>query len=164
MKSPADLLRPLQEKLSPRERRALGLGWASVLIVATWAFLIAPAWRQITSAPAQRQTQDQILQTMQAQANEALQLKADTAWVERNPAKALQEATRLHLGAGSQIQLTGEKATVTVVATPATGLAQWLSTVRQNAHAKPTEARLTKAGTQWAGTVVLALPVKDSTP
>lgn len=164
MISLGNLLRPLLEKLSPRERLGLGYALAAVVVVLTWVLLIAPAWRQISSATHQRLALDQSLSTMQQQAAEAVQLKADTALVESNLNQVIQAATQLHLGAGSQTKLSADKATVTVTATTSTGLAQWMSTVRQNAHAKPLEAHLTKTGALWGGTIVLALPVKAATP
>jgi general secretion pathway protein M len=157
-------LRPLQDKLSARERLAVQIAALILIAFFTWWLLIAPAWRQIAIAPAERAALDQTLQTMQMQAHEAALLKTDTALIEANVSKTLQEATKAHLGAGSQTQVTGEKATVTVVATQAAGLAQWLGTARQNAHAKPIEAHLTQTGNLWGGTVVLALPAKAAKP
>jgi general secretion pathway protein M len=54
-----------------------------------------------------------------------------------------------------------DRVTVTLKAAPAGALAQWLATVRQNAHTAPVEARLVRnpAGT-WDGTLVLNLDAR----
>jgi general secretion pathway protein M len=95
-------------------------------------------------------------------------------WLERNLAA---------LGADAKLSLQGERATVSLLAAPADGLAPWLQQAREHAQALPVQAQLrqvsepatAKPGTaspaakapdaaanssavRWSGTLVLSLP------
>ncbi|HYF43783.1 MAG TPA: type II secretion system protein M, partial [Ramlibacter sp.] len=62
-------------------------------------------------------------------------------------------------GTTARMAVAGDRVTLTLAATPADALAQWLTQARVNARALPTEARLNHnpAGA-WDGTLVLSLP------
>lgn len=149
---------------SPRERQWLKAALGGLVIVLVWNVLIAPAWHQIANAPAERQLLDHSLQHMQLQAQEARQLRTDTIPLDSNAEKIIQTASKTYLGAASLATVSGDRATITLVAVGHTELAQWLRVVRQNARAKPLEAHLTQSGTVWGGRMVLAVPTKSRAP
>ena len=92
---------------------------------------------------------------------------------------ALRTALTQQLGKTAQLNVVGDRATVTLKGAPAETLAQWLTQARSNARTTPLEARLTRSAAaptsantplpvtlgnpsiappRWDGTVVLALP------
>lgn len=176
----AAALTPLQARwrgLGAREqalirRAALLLGLALV-----WWLLVAPPLRTLRQADAEQlslDTQWQKMQTLQAQA-QALQsqprIKRDDAL------RALEASVKQRLGASAQLNVAGERATVTLQNTPADALAQWLAQARVNARAIPSEVRLVRASSAskpaapiaaadavaaaaWDGTLVLTLPLQ----
>jgi general secretion pathway protein M len=134
---------------------------ASALTVALlWWGLLAPALSILRQAPAQHAALDAQLQTMQALAERARTLKAQPLLSRDDSLRALEQATALHLKQAGALKFMGDQATVTLPATSATTLANWLADVRSNARLTPTEARLTKVNaTQatWQGSVVFAI-------
>jgi general secretion pathway protein M len=93
--------------------------------------------------------------------------------------RALDAAVKQRLGASTQVNVVGDRATVILKAVPADTIAPWLAQVRTNARALPVEVKLnrssappatatgkgaapatppTAAQPLWDGTVVLALP------
>jgi general secretion pathway protein M len=101
------------------------------------------------------------MQSLQAQAK-ALQQQAPLGFEEA--VRALNLATKQTLGTSAQVSVSGERANVTLQATSADALAQWLAQVRLNARATPVEARLTRiatpAGVTWSGVLVMGLPTR----
>ena len=73
---------------------------------------------------------------------------------------ALEQATTTTLAGTAQLQVQGDRATVTLRGTPPDALAQWLAQVRINARLLPLETQLTRdpATSGWNGTVVLSGP------
>lgn len=151
-------------QLAPRERTLLTLAASVILVALLWQLLLAPSLRTLRTAAAQSQALDvqlQQMQTMQAHAK-ALQQQAPLSYGEA--VRALNQATQQTLGASAQISVNAERATVTLQATRADALAQWLAQARLNARATPLEARLnrmaTPAGVTWSGMLVMGLPQK----
>lgn len=143
---------------SPREQRLL-LG-AAVLVLGAllWWVALAPALATLKIAESRQRVLDvqwQQMQALQAQA-QALQAQPPLA---PSVARGLLEASLKTLGGTAQMSVAGERVTVTLKATSADALAQWLAQVRLNARTAPTEARLNRnaAGT-WDGVLVLTLP------
>ena len=118
------------------------------------------------------------MQSLQA---EAQQLQATPATSPGDAVGALRTALTQRLGSTAQLNVAGDRATVTLKGASADALAQWLAQARSNARATPLEARLTRSAApaaaaaptgnapvtlgstpvampRWDGTVVLALP------
>lgn len=165
MKLPAALA-PLQARwalLPGREKNLLRLAAGLVLAAILWLWLLSPALTTLRQAAAQASLLNQQLQQMsalQAQA-QALQSRPPLGYDEAQ--RALTLATQQALGASARLQVSGERATVTVQAASAEALAQWLAQARLNARSVPLEARLSRApgasaGATWNGVVVMSLP------
>jgi general secretion pathway protein M len=151
-------------QLASREKSMLLAALAVVLIAVLWQLLLEPSLKTLRTAPAQAQaldTQLQRMQSLQAQAK-ALQQQAPLGFEEA--VRALNLATKQTLGTSAQVSVSGERANVTLQATSADALAQWLAKVRLNARATPVEARLTRiatpAGVTWSGVLVMGLPTR----
>lgn len=155
-------LRARWAQLAPRERNLLVLAASVILVALLWQLLLAPSLRTLRAGATQAQaldTQLQHMQSMQAQA-QALQQQAPLSYADA--VRALNLATQQTLGASAQISINAERATVTLQATRADALAQWLAQARLNARAVPLEARLnrfaTSTGVTWSGVLVMGLP------
>lgn len=150
---------------SPRERLLLGLGTWVLGLAVLWMLALAPAlrtWQEAPSRQAQLDTQSLRLRQLQAQA-QGLQkpraiVRTDAAlWLEKNLAE---------LGPNARISLQGDRATLSLQATPAAALARWLTLARDNAQALPTQAQLQQVSpaktdnpeVTWRGSLVLRLP------
>jgi general secretion pathway protein M len=120
------------EAMGERERIALGTVGALLVLLLAWSLLLAPALRVLKSAPAE-------LEKLDAQAQAAL-----TASVE-------------HLGPAARLNLTGDRAVVTLTGIAPEALQAWLGEVRSAARARPVEAQLTRGPKGYAGTLVLTL-------
>ena len=76
--------------------------------------------------------------------------------------RALESSAKQRLGSNTQINVVGERASVTLKAVNPDALAQWLAQARVNAHALPVEAHLVQnleaGAAKWSGTVVMRLP------
>jgi general secretion pathway protein M len=99
---------------------------------------------------------------MQAQAASAEVLRSQNATPPpgRDAAqRALEEAT-LQLGAGAQLSLQGDRATVSMRDIAPGALAQWLQQVRINARLLPVQVQVQRGGNAagWSGQVMLAGP------
>ena len=175
MKVPS-VLAPLRDHwyaLNGREqtlvrRAALVIGLALI-----WWTLLAPPLRTLRQAETQRRivdTQEEKMLELQAQAK-ALQAQPK---INRDDAlRALEASVRQRLGATAQLNIAGDRATVTLRNTPANELAQWLAEARLNARLLPNEVRLVRSTgaspvgpatgaptTAWDGTLVMLLPVQ----
>lgn len=155
------LLRQRWTALAPRERLLVAAAAGVVALALFWWIALAPALATLRAAEAQHRALDAQLQYMkrlQAQA------RAAQGQPRQNPDEALRQleaTTRQQLGAAARTSVAGDRATVTLGNAPAAALAQWLSQVRANARAIPTEAKLTRnAGGGWDGSVVLTLPAR----
>lgn len=131
-----------------------------------WWVLVAPALRTLRQADAQQRSLDgqwQRMQSLQAQA-QALQSQPKVGHDEA--LRALQASVKQGLDPSAQLNVVGDRATVTLRNTPADTLAQWLAQARVNARAIPSEARLVRnmanpaEAAAWEGTLVLSLPAQ----
>lgn len=142
---------------SPREQRLLLVAFALVLGALLWWVALAPALATLKGAEARQRVLDaqwQQMQRLQAQA-QALQAQPPLAPA---VARGLLEASLKTLGDTAQLSVTGERVTVTLKATSADALAQWLTQVRLNVRTAPSEARLVRnAAGSWDGALVLTL-------
>ncbi|OIP16631.1 MAG: general secretion pathway protein GspM [Comamonadaceae bacterium CG_4_9_14_3_um_filter_60_33] len=154
------LLKTLQTRwhsVSPREQRLVVLGGVFVSLALLWWLALAPALAVLKAAPAQHRALDAQLQHMLRLQAQAKALQAQPVLSPDQARRAL-DAALLPLGGSAQMNVQIDRATVTLKAVSASALAQWLATVRQNAHTAPTEARLVhNAAGSWDGTLVLNL-------
>lgn len=170
-------LRARWAALAMRERRLVGGAIALVALALVWWIALAPALRTLSSAPAEHAQLDAQLQQMATLQNRAKALQSQPRLARDDALRALETSVREGLGAGNAQLMTagGDGATVTLRATPASTVAQWLAQARGNAHAVPREVHLTRAPStpppagskdaapqlpqvRWEGTVVMALP------
>ncbi|MDD2919012.1 type II secretion system protein GspM [Rhodoferax sp.] len=154
------LLATLQTRwhsVSPREQRLVMLAGVLVSLALLWWLALAPALAVLKAAPAQHRTLDAQLQHMQRLQAQAKALQAQPA-LSADQARQALDAALAPLGSDAQMTMQFDRATVTLKAVGAGALAQWLATVRQNAHTAPVEAHLVRnpAGS-WDGTLVLNL-------
>lgn len=162
------------QALAPREQRLLGLAAWLIGLALLWWVALAPALNTLRGAPARHAGVDRQLQQMQALQAEARQLQATPPARVGDAQALLRSSLTQHLGNTAQLQIVGDRATVTLQAAPAPGLALWLAEARSNARAQVLEARLNRsaqaspvstkatkpadATTRWDGSLVLALP------
>jgi general secretion pathway protein M len=141
---------------SAREKALLRAGAALVGVALLWWVAISPALRTLRDA----QTQSPALQ---AQMQTMLQLQARATALQSQPKlaatdnKALLDAALPTLGTTARMTVSGKRATITLDGSSADVLAQWLTQVRLNAHARPIEMHLTQSQGRWSGRVVLQL-------
>jgi general secretion pathway protein M len=145
--------------LAPREKLMVGAAAAVVLIAIVWMIAIGPALSTLRSADEQRRALDTQLQRMVALQAQAQSMQAQPRQNRDEALRQLELSTRQRLGTTGRMVISGDRVTVTLTATPADALAQWLTQARVNAHALPGEAHLTRdSGGAWEGSLVLALP------
>ena len=148
--------------LSARERRLVAIAAAVVLLGLLWWLAVAPALQTLREAPARHAALDAQLTRMQQLARTAEGLRAATAGAQPGRDEALRalEAATNALGATGQLSVLGDRATLTLRATPPQALAQWLAQVRINARLLPIESQLARDGGTggWSGTLVVGGP------
>lgn len=154
------LFAPLQshwKTISVREQRLLMAALALVLGATLWWLALAPALATLRSAHTQHTVQDAQLQTMRRLQAQAQLLQAQPP-LNPGESRRLLEVTVKALGANAQLNVLGERATITLKGVSATAMAQCLAQARLNARTLPVEAHLVRnaVGT-WDGTLVLAL-------
>lgn len=150
-------LAALWQGWQPRERRAVGLALAVVTAALLWWVALQPALTTLRQADARHTQLQAQLATMQALADQARQLKAQPALGRDERLRALEAATTQHLGPQGRLAVVGEQVTVTLNAVPPQALALWLGDLRVNARLTATEARLTRVGAAWQGSVGFSL-------
>ena len=166
--------------LAPREQNLVLAASAIVALALLWWVALAPALNTLRTAPARHAALDAQLQRMQSLQAEAQQLQATPATSPGDAVGALRTALTQRLGTAAQMNVLGDRVTVTLKAAPADATAEWLALARTNARAVTVEARLTRsnaaapsnagpatlgnaaapAAPRWDGTVVLALPAR----
>ncbi len=144
------------QTISARERVALRLGAGALTACALWLLAIAPAWKTVRQAPAQKAALEAQLATMQLLAQEAAALRSAPAISPAQAAQALQAAAQ-RLGASGTLQAQGNRALVTFTGLDPALLGPWLQEVRNGARTRPLQARLTVGSGGLQGTLVLAL-------
>ena len=144
------------QALGERERFAVGAIGLLLGLLLAWSVLLAPALRTLKTAPTELERLELQLQQMQAQAQEALALRAAPP-VPPDQAQAALKASVEHLGAAARLNLTGDRAVVTLNGVAPELLQGWLGEVRAAARARPVEAQLTRGPKGYSGTMVLSL-------
>ena len=144
------------QALGERERLAVGSIGVLLGLLLAWSLLLAPALRTLKTAPAELERLELQLQQMQAQAQEAQTLRAAPP-VLPDQAQAALKASVEHLGAAARLNLTGDRAVVSLNSVAPELLQGWLGEVRAAARARPVEAQLTRGPKGYSGTLVLSL-------
>lgn len=148
--------------LSPRERRGVLIAATVLGLGLLWWLAVAPAWQTLRGAPARHAALNAQLARMQqlAQQAEALQAQSSAAAPRRDEALRALEAATAALGGQAQVNVIGDRATLTLRQVDPAALAQWLQQVRNNARLLPVESQLTRdaASGGWTGTLVVAGP------
>jgi general secretion pathway protein M len=147
-------------QLKMSERRLILVAFWVILAALLWLLAIAPALKIIKEAPEQHRALDTKLQSMRALSIEAKTLQSQPKLGLEEAQKALQSAVTQRFGSAAQLNLAGERATLTLKNANPQELAQWLTQARVNARALPGEAKLNKNSEGWDGTLVLNLPKK----
>ncbi len=154
-------VQPAWARLAPRERLAVAAGATVVGLALLWWLGVAPALATLRQAPAQHQQLDAQLTQMRQMAATAEGLRGQNQPLSPASARgALEQATSTTLAGTAQLQVQGDRATVTLRGTPPDALAQWLAQVRINARVVPVQADLQHSGSPagWSGQLVLAGP------
>lgn len=166
--------------LAPREQNLVLAAGGIVALALVWWVALAPALATLRQAPDLHRKLDLQLQHMQRLQAEAQQLQAQPQTSPSDAVGALRTALTQRLGTAAQMNVLGDRVTVTLKAAPADATAEWLALARTNARAVTVEARLTRsnaaapsntgpatlgnaaapAAPRWDGTVVLALPAR----
>jgi general secretion pathway protein M len=147
-------------QLKMSERRLILTAFWLILAALVWWLAIAPALKTIKEAPAQDRGLDAQLQSMRILSTEAKSLQSQPKLGLDEAQKALQSTVSQRFGSTAQLNLAGERATLTLKNANPQELAQWLTQARVNARALPAEAKLNRNGESWDGTLVLNLPKK----
>lgn len=147
-------------QLKLNERRLILVAFWVILAALLWLFAISPAFKTIKAAPEQHRELDVKLQNMRTLAIEAKALQSQPKLSLDDAQKALQSTVTQRFGSTAQLNLAGERATLTLKNANPQELAQWLTQARVNARALPAEAKLNRNGEGWDGTLVLNLPKK----
>jgi general secretion pathway protein M len=158
------------QALGPREQTLVR--WASMLVALAliWWVGIAPALNTLKAAQTQQSALAADLDKMQRLRSQALAIQAQPKIDRGEAVRTLESLVRQRLGPTAQLNVNGDRATLTLRNAPAGELAQWLSQVRVNARAVPSEVRLARSGgaaptlpaapaaaSTWDGTLVLSL-------
>lgn len=146
------------QHMSARERRMVTLAVVVVLVAAGWGLGVAPALRVLRNAPAQIDTLDQQLQTMQLLAAEAASIQTRPPLARDAAVRALEASVRQRLGAQTQLRVVGDRATVQLQAASPTAVSQWLAQVRVATRAVPSQVQIQRSERGWDGSIVLDLP------
>jgi general secretion pathway protein M len=147
-KTPSAFTRTLGARwqaLAPRERLAVTLALWVLALGALWWLALSPALQTLRAADTQRIELERQHQVMLALQTEARGLQGQTKLASGEASKALEASIKQRLGSGALLNVAGERATVSFKGVTGDALAQWLAQVRANAHALPTEAKLTRA-------------------
>lgn len=158
-------------QLAERERRMVLVALTLVAAAALWWLGLAPALRSLRGADVRHRQVDAQLQQMQTLQAQAKTLQAQPKLSHEEAVRALEASVKQGLGPGARLQVSGERATVTLKGVGADALAQWLTQARVNARAAPSEARLVRSASvgptspspstdaaTWDGTLVMSLP------
>lgn len=147
-------------QLKMSERRLILAAFWVILAALLWLLAISPALKTIKEAPEQHRALDAKLQSMRTLSVEAKALQSQPKIALDEAQRALQSSVTQRFGSAAQLNLTGERATLTLKNANPNELAQWLTQARVNARALPGEAKLNRNGDGWDGTLVLNLPKK----
>ncbi len=152
------------QTLAPREKNLVLAAAALVALALLWWLALAPALATLRTAPARHAALDTQLQRMHSLQAEAQQLQAAPKTGPGDTVGALRTALAQRLGSTAQLNVVGDRATVTLKGAPADALAQWLTQARSNARATPLEARLVRSTAPSPAPATSPAPGPSSVP
>jgi general secretion pathway protein M len=159
MSAATDALRARWAAFAPREKMMVAVATAVVAFGLLWMIAIGPALATLRNADEQRRTLDAQVQRMAALQAQAQSLQSQPKQNRDESLRQLEASVRQRLGTTGRVVISGDRVTITLAATPADALAQWLAQTRITARALPGEAHLTRNATgTWDGTLVVTLP------
>lgn len=141
-----------------REKSLLTLAALLVAVALVWLIGVAPALRTLRGAAAQQETLQAQMQDMARMQAQARALQAQAVLTPAQAMAALSASVQQSFGNAADITVRAGDASVTVRKVSADALAQWLAAVRANAHATVLQARLSRSGAEWSGTLQLGIP------
>lgn len=174
--------------LSPREQSLVAGGAVVLLLALLISVGVLPAWRSLQQGPARQQALNAQIARLAQLEVQAQALKARPVWSSEEAATKLQASSAglaaPGVGAGGavgqgatgvagaaggapalplQLNQTPQQTSATLRALPADTLTAWLTAAREQAHAVPSEAKLTRetgaeGADRWSGTLVMRLP------
>lgn len=147
-------------KLGSRERRLVSIVGTLVAALLLWLLAVRPAWTSANDAATRLPTLDAQLKNMQRLAVESKELRSAPRLAATQAAAALKTATDT-LGAAGKLTPAGERATLTLTNATGEQIQRWLVDARTTARARTLEAKLTRSGTGYSGTIVVALPAPN---
>lgn len=149
-------------QLAAREKNLVRLALGLVFATLLWLLILAPALTTLRTADAQAKVLDAKLQRMQTLQAQAQSLQKQPPLGFDDALRALNAATKQTLGTSAQLNVAGDRASVTLKGASADALAQWLVQARVNARSVPLEARLVRGTATgaaiWNGVLVMSLP------
>jgi general secretion pathway protein M len=149
-------LRLWWQSLASRERQ--GLRWAlrggvTALLI---TLAVLPAWRTLKVAPAQLTLVEGQLQQMNQLASQARLLRAAPVISMARSMEALKAASE-RLGSVAILNLQGQQAVMTFNGVAPEALLEWLRETRTVGRVRVIEAKLTRTGTTYSGSVLMTL-------
>lgn len=136
----------------------VGLGAALLSIALVWIFGVAPALKIVRAAPAQLEALDAQLQSITKLAAQAKGLQGRPSLARNDALRALESSLQQRFGANAQLNVSGQRATVTLKGAAPDVLVQWLNQARVGARAIAVQANLTRGTSGWDGSIVFDLP------
>ncbi len=147
-------------KLGARERRLVSIVGGLIALLLLWVLAVRPAWTVVGDSTSRLPSLDAQLKDMQRLAIESKELRGAPRLPTSQSAAALKTATNA-LGAAGKLTPAGERATLTLTNATGEQIQRWLVDARSNARARTIEAKLTRAGAGYSGTIVVALPAPN---
>lgn len=145
--------------LPKRERHLLQAASLLLALAVLWSLFIAPAWRTLQRAPAERAQLEAQWAEMQALADEAAQLRAAPALSPDGQGAALQAAVD-RLGGRAQLSLQTDRAVIKLQGVGLQQLGPWLQELRAAARTRPLELSLSRSAAGYSGLLVVSREVK----
>jgi general secretion pathway protein M len=139
-----------------RQRVLAGTAAGVVAFALVWNIAVQPALKTLRTAPARLAELDAGLQQMQRLAGEARELRATPPLSAAQSMAALRAASE-RLGSAARLTTVGDRATLTLTGVDAAAITTWLGEVRAGARARVVEAQLSRSGTGYTGSIVLAV-------
>ena len=142
---------------APREKTILQFAALLVAAALLWSVALAPALRTLRTFDDKHRSQEAQLQAMLRLQAQAQSLQSQPRLSQAAALQALQTSVQQVLGPKADFSNNAGNATVTLRGVTAEALAQWLASARTEAHASPVQARLSRAGNTWSGTLQIGL-------
>jgi general secretion pathway protein M len=143
--------------MTARERLLVSWMGVALGLLLVWWLALGPVLRTWRDVPTQAALLEAQWLEMQHLASETRELQAQPPLNAAQAGAALKAATQA-LGTRGTLSLTNDRATLTFNSVTPELLRAWLVEARQNAHARPTEAQVTRDDSGISGRLVVALP------